>query len=61
MQGCITIGVFTIIVGLLFRQMPRWNNSVSFLLVVAAVYSLSISKSEVPLISLAPEPLSRKR
>jgi uncharacterized protein (DUF486 family) len=38
MQECITIVVFTIIVGLLFRQMPRWNNLVSFLLIVAAVY-----------------------
>jgi uncharacterized protein (DUF486 family) len=38
MQECITIVVFTIIVGLLFRQMPRWNNIVSFLLIVAAVY-----------------------
>jgi uncharacterized protein (DUF486 family) len=38
MQECITIVVFTIIVGLLFRQMPRWNNIVSFLLILAAVY-----------------------
>jgi uncharacterized protein (DUF486 family) len=38
MQECITIVVFTVIVGLLFRQMPRWNNIVSFLLIVAAVY-----------------------
>jgi uncharacterized protein (DUF486 family) len=38
MQECITIVVFTIIVGLLFRQVPRWNNIVSFLLIVAAVY-----------------------
>lgn len=35
---CITIVVFTIIVWLLFRQVPRWNNIVSFLLIVAAVY-----------------------
>jgi uncharacterized protein (DUF486 family) len=38
MQECITIVVFTIIVGLLFRQMPRWNNIISFLLIVAAFY-----------------------
>ena len=38
MQECITIFAFTIIVWLLFRQMPRWNNIVSFLLIVAAVY-----------------------
>ena len=38
MQECITIAVFTIIVWLMFRQMPRWNNIVSFLLIVAAVY-----------------------
>ena len=38
MQECITLVVFTIIVGLIFRQVPRWNNIVSFLLIVAAVY-----------------------
>jgi uncharacterized protein (DUF486 family) len=38
MQECITIVVFTVIVGLLFQQMPRWNNIVSFLLILAAVY-----------------------
>jgi uncharacterized protein (DUF486 family) len=38
MQECITIVVFTIVVGLLFRQVPRWNNIISFLLIVAAVY-----------------------
>ena len=38
MQECITIVVFTVIVWLMFRQMPRWNNIVSFLLIVAAVY-----------------------
>src|SRR5207248_11556217 len=38
MQECITIVVFTIIVWLMFRQMPRWNNIVSFLLIIAAVY-----------------------
>ena len=38
MQECITIVVFTIIVWLMFRQMPRWNNIVSFLLIVAADY-----------------------
>jgi uncharacterized protein (DUF486 family) len=38
MQEWITIVVFTIAVGLLFRQMRRWNNIVSFLLIVAAVY-----------------------
>ena len=38
MQECITIFVFTIIVWLMFGQVPRWNNIVSFLLIVAAVY-----------------------
>ena len=38
MQECITIIVFTLIIWLLFRQMPRWNNIVSFLLIMAAVY-----------------------
>jgi uncharacterized protein (DUF486 family) len=38
MQECITIFVFTIMMWLLFRQMPRWNIIVSFLLIMAAVY-----------------------
>src|SRR4030081_3585081 len=38
MQGCITNFLFTIMMWLLFRQMPRWNNIVSFLLIMAAVY-----------------------
>jgi len=38
MQECITIAVFTLIAWGLFRQIPRWNNVVSFLLIVAAVY-----------------------
>ncbi|MBX6325862.1 MAG: DMT family protein [Chthoniobacterales bacterium] len=38
MQECITIVVFTAIAWALFRQMPRWNNVVSFLLIIAAVY-----------------------
>src|SRR5205823_11684172 len=38
MQECITIVVFTIIVWLFFRQIPRWNNIVSFVFIVAAVY-----------------------
>ena len=51
MQECITIVVFTIIVWLVFRQIPRWNNVISFLLIVAAVwfyiqYTLIVSKEE---------------
>ena len=38
MQECITIIVFVIIAWLMFRQMPRWNNILSFLLIVGAVY-----------------------
>jgi uncharacterized protein (DUF486 family) len=38
MQECITIVVFTIIVAVMFRQVPRWNNIVSFVLIIAAVY-----------------------
>jgi hypothetical protein len=37
-QECITIFVFTIIGWLMLRQVPRWNNIISFLLIVAAVY-----------------------
>jgi multidrug transporter EmrE-like cation transporter len=32
------IVVFTITAWLLFRQTPRWNNVVSFVLIIAAVY-----------------------
>jgi uncharacterized protein len=38
MQECITIVVFVAIAWLLFRQTPRWNNIVSFVLIIAAVY-----------------------
>src|SRR5204862_978390 len=38
MQECITIVVFVAIAWALFRQMPRWHNIVSFLLIVAADY-----------------------
>jgi uncharacterized protein len=38
MQECITIVVFTMIAWLLFRQTPRRNNVVSFVLSIAAVY-----------------------
>lgn len=38
MQECITLVVFMLIAWLMFRQIPRWNNIVSFLLIVAAVY-----------------------
>ena len=38
MQECITLVVFTIIAYLLFRQVPRWNNLVSYGLIVGAVY-----------------------
>jgi uncharacterized protein (DUF486 family) len=38
MQECITVVVFVAIAWALFGQMPRWNNVVSFLLIIAAVY-----------------------
>jgi uncharacterized protein (DUF486 family) len=38
MQECITMVVFTMIAWLLFRQTPRRNNVVSFVLGIAAVY-----------------------
>jgi uncharacterized protein (DUF486 family) len=38
MQECITIVVFSITAWLAFQQTPRWNNIVSFLFVIAAVY-----------------------
>ena len=38
MQECITLVVFTVIAAILFNQWPRWNNVVSFALIVGAVY-----------------------
>jgi uncharacterized protein (DUF486 family) len=38
LQECITLVVFTVIAFLLFGQKIRWNNLVSYLLIVAAVY-----------------------
>ncbi|MGH9763273.1 MAG: DMT family protein [Blastocatellia bacterium] len=38
MQECITLAVFTVIVFFLFGQMPKWNNLVSYGLIIGAVY-----------------------
>lgn len=38
MQECITLVVFTVIAWALFGTTLRWNNVVSFLLIVGAVY-----------------------
>jgi uncharacterized protein len=37
MQECITLFVFTVIAFLLFREVPRWNILVSYLLIIGAV------------------------
>lgn len=38
LQECITLVVFTVIAYLLFGQTMKWNNLLSFVLVVGAVY-----------------------
>ena len=38
MQECITLAVFTLIAYFLFKQVPKWNNLVSYGLIVGAVY-----------------------
>src|SRR5258708_10995121 len=38
MQEGITPAVFTVIAYLLFHEPPRWNNFISYLLILAAVY-----------------------
>lgn len=38
MQECITLVVFTIIAYLVFGQSLKWNNLVSYVLIVGAVY-----------------------
>jgi hypothetical protein len=37
-QECITLTVFTFFAFLVFRERPRWNNFVSYGLILAAVY-----------------------
>ena len=38
MQECITLAVFTVIAYLLFGETLKWNNIVSFALIIGAVY-----------------------
>ena len=38
MQECITLAVFTVVAYLLFGQTLKWNNFVSYLLIVGALY-----------------------
>ena len=38
MQECVTLVVFTVIAQLLFGQTIKWNNLVSYVLIVGAVY-----------------------
>jgi uncharacterized protein (DUF486 family) len=38
MQECITIAVFTVIAYLLFGETLKWNNVVSYVLIVGAVF-----------------------
>jgi uncharacterized protein len=38
MQECITLVVFTVIAYLVFGQSLKWNNPVSYVLIVGAVY-----------------------
>jgi len=38
MQECITLLVFTIIAFALFGVLPKWNNIISFVLIIGAVY-----------------------
>src|SRR3954447_8279569 len=38
MQECITLAVFTVFVFFVFHERPRWNNIVSYILILGAVY-----------------------
>jgi len=38
MQECITLVVFTVMVALMFGEMPTWNIAVSYILLVGAVF-----------------------
>jgi uncharacterized protein (DUF486 family) len=38
MQECITLVVFTVVAYLLFGQTLKWNNFVSYMLIVGALY-----------------------
>lgn len=38
LQECITLIVFSVIAFLMFGEAPKWNNVVSFLFIIGAVY-----------------------
>jgi uncharacterized protein (DUF486 family) len=51
MQECITIAVFTVIAYLLFHEPLRWNNFVSYALIVIAVYFAFLGQRREPEVS----------
>jgi uncharacterized protein (DUF486 family) len=47
-QECITLAVFTVIAYLLFHEPLRWNNFVSYMLIIAAVYFAFLGQRKEP-------------
>jgi len=55
MQECITISVFMVIAYLLFHESLRWNNVVSYALIIVAVYFAFLGQRKEPEVSAQEE------
>jgi len=55
MQEGITLGVFTVIAYLLFHEPLRWNNFISYVLILAAVYFAFLGQHKEPEVSMQSE------
>ena len=55
MQEGITLAVFTVIAYLLFHEPLRWNNFISYVLILAAVYFAFLGQHKEPEVSMQSE------
>ena len=55
MQEGITLAVFTVIAYLLFHEPLRWNNFISYVLILAAVYFAFLGQRKEPEVSIQSE------
>jgi uncharacterized protein (DUF486 family) len=55
MQEGITLAVFTVIAYLLFDEPLRWNNFISYVLILAAVYFAFLGQRKEPEVSIQSE------
>lgn len=50
-QECITLAIFTVIAYFLFHEPLRWNNSISYVLIIIAVYFAFLGQRKEPEVS----------